>query len=108
MKILFDQGTPVPLRRHLSSHIVDTAFERGWSALSNGGLLDVMEQEGYEILITTDQNLRYQQHLADRQYAPLLYLFQPRGRVYNYGSQQYKLPLRVALSGGTRKSTFDG
>jgi hypothetical protein len=74
MKILFDQGTPVPLRRHLSSHIVDTAFERGWSALSNGGLLDVMEQEGYEILITTDQNLRYQQHLADRQCAIIVLL----------------------------------
>ncbi len=60
MRILFDQGTPVPLRRHLTSHVVDTAFECGWSALHNGELLDVVEQveqEGYDILITTDQNL---------------------------------------------------
>ena len=69
MRILFDQGTPVPLRRHLTRHVVDTAFERGWSALHNGELLDVAEQEGYDLLMTTDQNLRYQQHMADRQLA---------------------------------------
>ena len=74
MKILFDQGTPVPLRRHLTSHVVDTAFERGWSALHNGALLDVAEQEGYALLMTTDQNLRYQQRLADRQLAIIVLL----------------------------------
>ena len=60
MRILFDQGTPVPLRRYLTSHVVDTAFERGWATLHNGELLDVAEQEGYDLLMTTDQNLRYQ------------------------------------------------
>jgi len=74
MRILFDQGTPVPLRRHLTSHVVDTAFERGWSALHNGALLDVAEQEGYELLMTTDQNIRYQQRLADRQLAIIVLL----------------------------------
>ena len=74
MKILFDQGTPVPLRQHLTSHVVDTAFERGWSALHNGALLDAAEQAGYELLITTDQNLRYQQRLADRQLALIVLL----------------------------------
>ena len=74
MRILFDQGTPVPLRQHLTSHVVDTAFERGWSTLSNGELLAVAEQEGYDLLITTDQNLRYQQHLADRQCAIIILL----------------------------------
>jgi hypothetical protein len=74
MRILFDQGTPVPLRRHLTSHVVDTAFERGWSTLSNGESLDVAEQEGSALLITTDQNLRYQQHLADRQLAIMVLL----------------------------------
>jgi hypothetical protein len=66
MRILFDQGTPVPLRQHLTSHLVDTAFERGWSTLRNGELLDVAEHERYDLLITTDQNLRYQQQLATR------------------------------------------
>lgn len=54
MKILFDQGTPVPLRQHLVGHTVDTAFERGWSDLHNGELLDRAEVEGYQLLITTD------------------------------------------------------
>jgi len=66
MKILFDQGTPVPLRRHLAGHAVDVVYERGWSHLSNGSLLDAAERDGYQLLITTDQNLKYQQNLADR------------------------------------------
>lgn len=60
MKILFDQGTPVPLRRHLVGHIVGTAYEQGWANLSNGELLKVAEEAGYHLFITTDQNLRYQ------------------------------------------------
>ncbi|MCI0485610.1 MAG: hypothetical protein L0229_03315 [Blastocatellia bacterium] len=39
MKLLFDQGTPVPLRNHLPNHIVETAYEKGWSNLKNGDLL---------------------------------------------------------------------
>ena len=74
MRILFDQGTPVPLRQHLTRHLVDTAFERGWSTLRNGELLDVAEHECYDLLITTDQNLRYQQQLAARQLAIIVLL----------------------------------
>jgi len=66
MKILFDQGTPVPLRRHLHPGQVDTAAEMGWSELSNGELLAAAELAGFDLLITTDQNLRYQQNLAQR------------------------------------------
>lgn len=60
MKILFDQGTPAPLRRHLAGHSIDIAYERRWSNLSNGDLLEAAERDGYQLLITTDQNLRYQ------------------------------------------------
>ena len=66
MKILFDQGTPVPLRRHLLQGQVDTAAEMAWSELSNGELLAAAELAGFDLLITTDQNLRYQQNLAQR------------------------------------------
>ena len=66
MRILFDQGTPVPLRRHLHPHPVDTVAERGWSELQNGDLLDQAEADGYQALITTDQNLKYQQNLTGR------------------------------------------
>ena len=74
MRILFDQGTPVPLRRYLSNHSVDTAFERGWSHLQNSELLQASEQDGYQLLISTDQNLRYQQDLSDRQLAIIVLL----------------------------------
>ncbi|MGH7451599.1 MAG: DUF5615 family PIN-like protein [bacterium] len=74
MKILFDQGTPAPLRRHLAGHSVDIAYERGWSNLSNGDLLDAAERDGYELLITTDQNWRYQQNLAGRRLAIIVLL----------------------------------
>lgn len=74
MRILFDQGTPVPLRSYLASHSVDTTFERGWSDLKNSVLLESAEQDGYHLLITTDQNLRYQQNLANRQLAVLVLL----------------------------------
>ncbi len=66
MRVLFDQGTPVPLRRHLRPHEVDTAAERGWSTLKNGDLLDQAEAGGYEVLVTTDQHLRHQQRLERR------------------------------------------
>ena len=69
MKILFDQVTPVPLRRQLPEHDVATAFEQGWSALSNGSLLDTAEQAGFELLMTTDSNLQYQQNLTERRIA---------------------------------------
>ena len=74
MKIIFDQGTPAPLRRFLAGHTVDTAYQQGWSDLSNGDLLEAAEQAGYQLLITTDQNLRYQQNLADRQLAVVVLL----------------------------------
>ncbi len=46
-----------------------TAYERGWSELRNGELLDVAEKEGFEVLVTTDLNLRYQQNLQARRIA---------------------------------------
>lgn len=67
MKILFDQGVPVPLRRQLPGHTVTTAYEQGWSDLSNGDLLKIAEETGYQLFVTTDQNLRYQQNLRQRQ-----------------------------------------
>jgi hypothetical protein len=57
MKTLFDQRTPIPLRRHLTGHIVDTAFELGWSGLENGKLLDATEQDGYSRLPWTGSDL---------------------------------------------------
>ncbi len=69
MRVLFDQGTPAPLRHLLSGHEVSTAFERGWSTLKNGELLGVAEANGFQVLITTDKKLKYQQNLATRDIA---------------------------------------
>ena len=69
MRILFDQGTPVPLRRVLDAHRVETAYEQHWSTLDNGDLLAAAEENGFDILVTTDLNLRYQQNLAGRKIA---------------------------------------
>src|SRR3712207_6783131 len=72
MRILFDQGTPVPLRRQLPGHTIDTVYEQDWATLSNGRLLTVAEEAGYDLIITTDQNLRYQQNLGGRSLAILV------------------------------------
>ena len=71
MRILFDQGTPAPLRHHLSGHSVSTAYEMGWSSLSNGDLLNAAEAR-FDLLVTTDHNLRYQQNLSGRTLAILV------------------------------------
>jgi hypothetical protein len=63
MKILFDQGTPAPLRRALAGHSVSTAYEMAWTRLNNGALLRAAETQ-FDVFITTDRNLRYQQNVA--------------------------------------------
>ncbi|HTQ36907.1 MAG TPA: hypothetical protein VMH77_07710 [Steroidobacteraceae bacterium] len=50
MRILFDQGTPVPLRALLTIHDVATVYELGWSRLNNGELLKKTGDTGYEAL----------------------------------------------------------
>ncbi len=72
MKILLDQGVPVPLRTYLADHRVSTAFELDWATLKNGELLDAAERDGIEVLLTTDQNLEHQQNLTGRTIAILV------------------------------------
>ena len=66
MQVLFDQGTPAPLRQFLLNHQVSTAYERGWSTLKNGELLQAAELAGFAVLVTTETPLKYQQNLAAR------------------------------------------
>ncbi len=67
MKILFDQNVPGPLRKFLPGHEVRTARNMGWELLENGLLLSTAEIRGFNLLVTADQNLSYQQNLAGRQ-----------------------------------------
>ena len=66
MFVLFDQGTPVPLRPFLKEHRVETAAQRGWGKLKNGELLRAAEDAGFDVLVTPDKNIRYQQNLKVR------------------------------------------
>jgi hypothetical protein len=74
MLILFDQGTPRPLKKYLPVHQVKTAWEMGWSEIENGQLLEVAEKSGFELLLTTDSNLQYQQNLSTRRISLLILL----------------------------------
>jgi hypothetical protein len=69
MRVLFDQGVPLPLRRYLDTHVVRLAEEEGWARLANGSLLTVAEEAGFDLLLTTDKNMSYQQNLSGRKIA---------------------------------------
>jgi hypothetical protein len=62
MKVLLDECVPRKLRRELPGHEVLTVTERGWSGIKNGKLLTLAEAE-FEVFLTVDQNLKYQQNL---------------------------------------------
>ncbi len=69
MLILFDHGTPRSIARWLRNHTVVEAIAKGWDHLSNGALLNAAEQEGFDVLLTTDKNIKFQQKLTGRRIA---------------------------------------
>ena len=69
MKILFDNGVPKPISRCLTGHEVTYARRIGWHGLENGELIQRAEEAGYDLLISTDKNIRYQQNLTGRRIA---------------------------------------
>ncbi len=69
MLILFDHSTPGPLALYLTGHTVTKAKDRGWDRLSNGDLLAEAERAGFDLLLTADNNMRYQQNLSNRKIA---------------------------------------
>ena len=66
MRILFDQGVPRGLAASLQAHDVTEARALNWERVSNGALLKLAEDSGFDLLVTTDKNLRYQQNLSAR------------------------------------------
>ena len=69
LRILFDQNTPRQIATALTGHDVKTALQMGWDAIANGELIDAAEKAGFDVFITADQNLRYQQRLTGRRLA---------------------------------------
>ena len=73
MKIILDESTPQKLRLLIDNrHIVVTTWFQGWSGLKNGMLLAAAEVAGFELFITADQELSYQQNLTGRRIALLV------------------------------------
>lgn len=69
MRVLFDNGTPRGVASALRDHTVEEARLHGWDTLRNGELLDAAEAAGFNVFVTTDRNIRYQQNLASRKIA---------------------------------------
>ncbi|MBE0550115.1 MAG: hypothetical protein IH627_21150 [Rubrivivax sp.] len=100
MRVLFDQGTPAPLRHVLRGHEVETAYERGWSRLRNGELIAAAELAGFRVFVTTDRNLKYQQNLACRQLSIVVLLSTSWPRI------QRALPRVVAAVDGSVAGSY--
>ena len=66
MRVLFDNGTPRGVAAALSDHTVEEARSHGWDTLQNGELLDAAEAAGFNVFVTTDRNIRYQQNMGSR------------------------------------------
>ena len=69
MLILFDHVTPKGIARALVGHTITKAKDRGWDTFSNGDLLAAAEAAGFDVFVTADKNMRYQQNLAGRRIA---------------------------------------
>jgi len=63
VRVFFDECVPKPLRRLLVPHDIRTAQDMGWSRMKNGELIRHAETGGFEVFVTADQNLQYQQNL---------------------------------------------
>lgn len=69
MRVLFDHVTPRGIARFLTAHNVTVAKQRGWDTLTNGDLLAEAERAGFDVLLTADKDMRYQQNLKGRRIA---------------------------------------
>jgi len=84
MRILLDHGTPRSIARWLPGHNVVEAIARGWDRLANGALLEAAEEAGFDLLLSTDKNIRYQQNLSGRRIAIVILGNPQRPAVYRH------------------------
>lgn len=98
MHVLFDHSTPSPLAAHLTGHTVTEARDRGWDTLSNGELLAEAERAGFDVLLTADKNMRYQQNLRGRKIAVVI-LSTPQWPVVRLHAERIAAAMNAAASG---------
>src|SRR5437870_7987741 len=98
MLVLFDQGTPVPIRPFLKEHTVQTTAQRGWHKLKNGELLKAAEDAGFDVLVMPDKKIRYQQNLTVRTIA-LVVLGNPQWPIVSLHVEQVVTAVNAARPG---------
>lgn len=98
MLVLFDHSTPAPLTSYLIGHTVTEARDRGWDRLSNGDLLAEAERAGFDVLLTADKNIRYQQNLSGRRIA-IVVLSTPQWPVVRLHSERIAAAVSAATPG---------
>ena len=99
--MLFDHNVPHKLRHSLAGHEVSTAEAMGWAVLESGDLLKAAEDAGFELMLTCDQNLSYQQNLRGRQLAIVVLSSN------NWNILKRNLPPVVAAVNAARPGTFE-
>ena len=98
MRVLFDHSTPAPLRGYLKGHSITEARERRWDRLANGDLLSAAEAAGFEVFVTADKNLRYQQNLTVRNLA-IVVIGNAQWRVLRLRAEQVVRAVDAAVAG---------
>jgi hypothetical protein len=106
MLILFNHVTPKGIARALVGHTVTKAKDRGWDTLSNGDLLDAAETAGFDVFVTADKNMRYQQNLADRRLA-LVVLSTPQWPVVKLHLEKIAAAVNAATPGSYTEVKFE-
>jgi hypothetical protein len=98
MLILLDHVAPAGIARFLSGHTVTKAKDRGWDRLGNGDLLAVAERAGFDVIVTADKNIRYQQNLEGRRIA-LVVLSTPQWPVVKLHLEKIATAVNAAIPG---------
>jgi len=68
LKILLDENIPHNLLKHLPGHDVTTVAQKGWGGLKNGEVLKALERSGFEVFVTGDQGIGYQNTIVGRKF----------------------------------------
>jgi alkanesulfonate monooxygenase SsuD/methylene tetrahydromethanopterin reductase-like flavin-dependent oxidoreductase (luciferase family) len=98
MLILFDHVTPAGIARFLPGHTVIKAKDRGWDTLSNGDLLKAAEEAGFDVVVTADKSMRYQQNLEGRRIA-LVVLGTPQWPIVKLHLKKIAAAVNAATAG---------
>ncbi len=107
MLILFDHVTPRGIARFLPGHTITRARQRGWDKLSNGDLLAEAERAGFDVFLTADKNIQYQQNLEGRKIAVVV-LSTPQWPMVRLHTAEIAAAVNAATPGSYVEVEFPG